>query len=293
MEQAQATTDQVVQVNVEEIVPSPFQTRTHFDQTKLAELAESIKSNGLIQPIVIRLKVDGKHQLIAGERRWRAHKLAGLATVKSIVMEVTDEQAREMVLIENLQRDDLTLMEEARGLAQLVEVLCSRNAVADRISKSVQYVNDRVDMVELPLVVQNMLDEEKINLAQAKVILEIEGNEKRVEAANLAVKLTLSASQLKARFQRHLKSKEKPEGEGGGGGDPTVKFAQVSSSVVKLYDAVEKFDFDMLRDTKKRGTLDKQIELLQKALERARTKLAQTVEEEVALPAKAATKAAK
>lgn len=270
--------EQVRDILVSKIVPSPYQPRRSFDPDKLKELAESIRANQLLQPIIVRPLNDSEEtfELVAGERRLRAHKILERETIQAVVRNLTDEQARNLVLIENLQREDLSTMEEARCVSVLVDQFSgNRQAVADQLGKSLTYVNDRVAMLDLPREVQNMLDDKKINFAQGKVILEVEDGKNRIEAANLAVKLNLGAIQLRGRIQRLIKPK--PNGGNNGKGESpqtgTVKFNKVSATVVGLYDALQKFDLANLQDPKKRDTLSKQIELLSKKLSQVKHEL--------------------
>ena len=277
--------DEVREIPVDKVFPSPFQPRRDFNEERLKELAESIRANRLLQPIVVRERSTGGYELIAGERRHRAHKILERAVIPAIVRVLSDEEACMLVGIENLQREDLTPMEEAESVATMAKQLHgNQQAVAVRIGKSVTYVADRIAMLELPREVQHLLDEKKINFAQAKVILELEGDKARIDAANMAVKLNLSANQLRGRVQRALKGKDKTaKGDGGSG---SVKFNQLSAGVVRLYDAVEKFDFEMLRDVKKRGTLQKQVDILLKSLTRVQEQLNKPVEADEAEPAR-------
>jgi ParB family transcriptional regulator, chromosome partitioning protein len=267
--------DHIFEILTEKVIPSPFQPRRHFDQERLKELGESIRVQGLVQPIVVR-SVEGSDtfELIAGERRLRAHRLIEQKTVRAIVKRVSSEEARSMTLIENLQREDLTLMEEAKCLYDLLESLGGNHqAVAEKVGKGLTYVDDRLLLVNLPREVQNMIDDKKINMAQAKVIAEVPEEKEQVAGAKLAAKLNLSANELRGRLQRALKPKTARPTSGEGEG-ATVKFNQVSSSLVRLYDLLDKFNFDMLRDAKKRETLTKQIGVLEKALQRAKARLA-------------------
>lgn len=263
---------QVVELQLDKIVANPFQPRQRFDEDKIKELASSIEAQGLQQPIVVRVHPsdEGMYQIVMGERRWRAHKQLGRATIACIIRQYADEQMHELALIENLQRDDLTIMEEARSLLGLLEKHEVLQTVADKISKSITFVTRRLALLDLPSEVQAMLDEGKILPTHADVILDIEGAENQLKAAEMAAKLNLTAVQLHGRMLRHIKPKE--NGNGGGGGS-VVKFQHVSGGVVRLYDAIEGYDFSMLRDANKRETLKRQITLLQSSLEGAITKL--------------------
>jgi ParB family chromosome partitioning protein len=262
---------EVVELPIESIQPSPFQPRTVFDETKLAELGNSIAANGLVQPIVVRqISSDPLvYELIAGERRLRASKLVGKETIEAVIKTMTDEEARENALIENIQRDDLTIIDLARSLASLVELHDGdRELVANKISKSVPFLAERLDLLTLPEVIQAMLEKDLLNLAVAKVILDLEP-EKQVEAANLAAQLQLTANELRGRMQRHTKpprNREKSKRDG-------ATFNQLSTLLVKLYDSFNDCDFSELREENRRETLKKQIALAQSALENARNSL--------------------
>lgn len=262
---------EVVELPIESIQPSPFQPRTVFDETKLAELGNSIAANGLVQPIVVRLIASNPpvYELIAGERRLRASKLVGKLTIEAVIKTMTDEEARENALIENIQRDDLTIIDLARSLASLVELHNGdRELVANKISKSIPYLAERLDLLTLPEEIQAMLEKDLLNLAVAKVILDL-APEKQVEAANLAVQLQLTANELRGRMQRHTKpprDRQSSKSEG-----PT--FNQLSSLLVKLYDSFMGYDFSELKEENRRETLKKQIALAQAALDNAQNSL--------------------
>ena len=259
-----AQSEPVTNIPVDKVFRSPFQPREHFDETQLNELAESIKASGLLQPIIVRMvgTDTGTFELIAGERRLRAHKLIQRETIHAIIRTLNDEEASTLVAIENLQRADLTPMEEAKTVDNTAKQHHGNlQVVAEKLGKSLNYVTDRLAMLELPREVQHMLDEGKINFAAAKVVLELEGEKVRIEAAKLAASGT------------HTKG---------------VNFNNLSTGVVRLYDVLEKFDFDMLRDKKKRETLSKQVGILQKSLVRALELLNRPIEAGETEPAEAA-----
>ena len=273
--------DQIVEILIIEISPSPYQPRIHFDESELDELAASIKEKGVLQPITVR-PVQGKatpYELVMGERRLRASKKAGNETVRSIVKVLTDEEARDITLVENLQRKDLTPMEEARGIQAHVEANGNNKSETARvIGKSISYVDGKLVLLTLPREVQNMLEAGIINEAQGRVILEVEGTDKQIDGAKLAQKLQLTATQLRGRLQKHIK---KSGGEAGGNessGDrkPTT-FKTLSTSLVSLYEALEGFDFNDLggdeKGLKNREMLRKQTALVRQTMARAETAL--------------------
>lgn len=145
---------------IDDIVSSPFQTRQAFDETKLQELAKSIREAGVVQPLVLRIVAGSRYELVAGERRWRAAKLAGLTTVPVIVKPLTDIQAAKVVIIENDQREDTTALERAQGYARLQQLDASyrdRQKLADEIGKSLSWVHNAMKLLELHPVVQKVL----------------------------------------------------------------------------------------------------------------------------------------
>jgi len=271
-----AIQEQVVEILVEKVYRSPHQPRETFDDTKLEELASSIRENGLLQPIVVRVlnEADGTFELIAGERRLRAHKRLEREKIPAIVRNLTSEEARPLVLIENLQREDLTVLEEARCLNSLaVEYNGDRAQVAKKLGKSLLYVNERIALLALPNEVQRLLEARKINLAQIRVITELKDEEAKVKAAQLATKLNLTANQLRGRVQQKIEKKGKVTNNRSG-----VRFEQVSQGLVRLYDSLEGYNFEFLGDANKKLTLRKQIELVQRSLMGALTKLDQPVQ---------------
>lgn len=273
--------DRIVEIPLGDISPSPYQPRVQFDETELGELAASIKEKGVLQPITLR-PVQGKetpYELVMGERRWRASKLAGNETVRSVIRELEDEEARDITLVENLQRKDLTPMEEARGIQAHVEAHGGNKSETARVvGKSIGYVDGKLALLTLPREVQNMLEAGIVNEAQCRVILEVEGTEKQVEGAKLAQKLQLTAAQLRGRLQKHIK-----KGSGGNAGNESggerkpATFKTLSTSLVGVYEALEGFDFDDLggdeKGLKNREMLRKQTALVRQSLARAETAL--------------------
>ncbi len=179
----------IQEIPVEKITPSPFQNRKTFDENKLNELSESIKQNGVIQPITVRL-VAGQYQIVIGERRWRACHKAEVKTVPSIVRELSDEAAREIVLIENLQREDLELLEEAQGYADALTVRgedgkpkYTVGSLAARIGKSENHVRQMLSLQDLPEEMKSALREGVVTFAVARLVARVPGGALR-EAAS-------------------------------------------------------------------------------------------------------------
>jgi ParB family chromosome partitioning protein len=161
----------LAEVSIDEIIPNPLQPRVHFDEESMAELATSISHVGVLQPILVR-PVDGGYQLIAGERRWRAARRAGLTTVPAVVRSSDDVSAVEEALVENLQRDDLTPLEEAAAYQQLIEDFgVTHDDVAKRVGKSRSAVTNTLRLLGLPPGVQHLLADGKLSAGHARALL--------------------------------------------------------------------------------------------------------------------------
>lgn len=277
MSEDRTSSKEVILISLDDISPSPYQSRTYFDEAALNELADSIKQKGVLQPITVRA-VEGKatpYELVMGERRWRASRRADLKMVRSLVEEFTDEEAREIVLIENIQREDLTPMDEARSIRDLVEVYEGNKAAAARkLGKPDQYVYQALELLTLPKEVQDLLEARVLNVAQARVLLEVEGDDKKIHGAKLAQRLGLSANQLRGRLQQHIAKKG---GASEGGERKATSFKRLSSSLVTVYEDLEGFDFNDLGGNEKgvrdREMLRKQVALVRQSLARADTAL--------------------
>jgi len=196
----------VLYVKPMDIARSPFQTRTDFDEAKLNELADSIRANGLIEPIVCRRLEDGKLELIAGERRLRACIIAGLSKVPVTIKKATDRQAAEMNLTENLQRDDLNPIDAAEGYRKLMDRFSlTQEQVAERVGKSRPAVANAVRLLELPDDVRGLIASNKLTEGHAKVLLSLDEQKDRVVFARDCVTEGLSVRALEQRVARHLK----------------------------------------------------------------------------------------
>ena len=160
-----------VEVPIDEVVPNPFQPRVHFDEDTLGELAASIAELGVLQPILVR-RVDERYQLIAGERRWRAARRAGLTTVPAVLRTSDDVSAVEQALVENLHRADLTPLEEAAAFSQLIEDFeLTHDEVAQRVGKSRSAVTNTLRLLGLPPGVQHLLADGKLSAGHARALL--------------------------------------------------------------------------------------------------------------------------
>jgi ParB family chromosome partitioning protein len=175
---------------------NPFQTRSHVNEEQLAELAASIASNGVVQPVLVRPLSNGRFQLIAGERRWRASKLAGKTTIPAILRQVSDEQAMEITIVENLQRADLNPMEQARAFERLSrEFHMTQEQMAQRTGKDRATVANFLRLLRLPNSVQTRVESGELSFGHARTLLAFEHAEEIEKAAQRIAKLSLSVRQ--------------------------------------------------------------------------------------------------
>jgi ParB family chromosome partitioning protein len=187
--------DRVILAKVHDIKASPFQPRRHFDEQQIQELAASIRERGLIQPLVVR-KVDGHFELIAGERRLRAVTSLGHTTVKVVVHEATDQEVAELALIENLQRADLTPLEEAEQYRLLQEKFgMKQETIAQHVGKSRAVVANMVRLLDLAPEVRDMLNAQQITVGRAKVLLQLKDATQQTMAAQRVSRNTLTVRQ--------------------------------------------------------------------------------------------------
>lgn len=192
------------------IQPGRYQPRSVFDEEKLAELADSIRSQGVVQPVVVRPVEDGRYELIAGERRWRAAQIAGIDTIPSVVREVPDEAAVAMALIENIQREDLNPLEEATALRSLIdEFSMTQQQAADAVGRSRPAVANLLRLLELMQEVKDMIDMRQIEMGHARALLSLD-DALQVQAAREVVRKRLSVREtenLVRRLQQSAKKK--------------------------------------------------------------------------------------
>lgn len=163
--------DESFEVGIDLIEPSAVQPRGRFDEIKLQELAKSIESNGLVQPLLVR-RLGMRYELVAGERRLRAAKLAGLSRVPVVVRDVPDEKVLELALIENIQREDLNAIEEAQAYKNLIETLgLTQEALAERVGRDRSYITNHLRLLRLPEDIQELIKDEKLSSGHARTLL--------------------------------------------------------------------------------------------------------------------------
>lgn len=210
------TDSELITVPIERVEPREGQPRERFDQAALEELAESIGRYGLIQPVVVRQLPDGYYQIIAGERRWRASRLAGLDEIPVRVIEADDRRTAELALVENLQREDLNPIEEARGYKTLMEEYgLTQEEAARSVGRSRPAVANALRLLNLEPQVLKMVEDGKLSAGHARAILAVNGGQRQLAAAKEVIKKELSVRSTE-RLAARL-AKEKPDAAGLGG----------------------------------------------------------------------------
>jgi len=203
----------IVNVEIGSVVPNPRQPRTHFSKESLHDLAESIKAQGVIEPILTRMR-DGKYELVAGERRLRAAKQAGLTVIPAIVKDFSDQQSLELSLIENLQREDLNAMDEAEGYARLAsEFGLTQENISKRVGKDRSTVANMIRLLSLPKPVKDSLRKGEITIGHARPLLSVEETDRQLHFWKEIVKGHLSASDAEILVTG---KEEKPKAKKGG-----------------------------------------------------------------------------
>lgn len=197
------------EIDIAQIAPNPRQPRNHFDEQALLELAESIRTLGVIQPITVKKEQGGKYMIISGERRWRASRIAGLATMPAYIREVDDQSLLEMAIVENIQRQDLNAMEVALSLQRLVdECNLTQDSLGERIGKKRSTVANYMRLLKLPVEIQLAIREELISMGHARALINVESKEAQLALLKKTVKKGLSVRQVE---QLVKKLNEAPE----------------------------------------------------------------------------------
>ena len=188
--------EDIVEVNLDELRANPYQPRKVFNDEALQELAASIKEHGVFQPIIVKKSIKG-YEIIAGERRFRASKLAGLETIPAIVKDLTDELMMEIALLENLQRENLNCIEEALAYKSMITTLgLTQESLATKVGKSRSHITNMLGLLRLPQSVQDMVSSGNLSMGHARVLSKIEDNDKIVELANKIVNEKLAVRDI-------------------------------------------------------------------------------------------------
>ena len=201
--------EEIQNVRLDELRSNPYQPRKNFDEEALQELANSIKEHGVFQPIIVKKSIKG-YEIIAGERRVKASKLAGLTEIPAIVRDFNDTQMMEIALLENLQREDLNAIEEASAYKKLQETLAlTQEELAKRLGKSRSHITNMIGLLTLPQGIQDYIIQDKISMGHARVLSKLEDSTKQEELAQKIIKEGLSVRELEdlTKSQEELKIK--------------------------------------------------------------------------------------
>lgn len=243
---------QVVDIELVDIEPNPFQPRKYFDEESLQELAESIRIQGVLQPILVRQAIIG-YEIISGERRYRASKLAGFDTIPAIIYEYDDKQMMEVGIIENIQREDLSIVEEAKSYQTLIDNLQMTQAeVSKRVGKSRPHIANMLRVLKLDEQILDLIENNHITMGHAKVLVSMEDNDRAVDIAKKA-----AADDLSVREVERMAKAEKDASQNVSKKDPDKK----SNEYLRLEQVMrEKLDASVKISGKKRGKISIEFE---------------------------------
>lgn len=211
-----ASKEEIVEISLKELRPNPYQPRKVFNEEALNELANSIKEHGVFQPIIVKKSIKG-YEIIAGERRYRASLLAGKETIPALVRDFSEEQMMEIALLENLQREDLTSIEEAYAYKSMLEKLnLTQEELSVKVGKSRSHITNILGLIRLPLQVQNMIANQNISMGHARILSKIENEEKIIELANKIIDEKLSVRDIEnmvndSNIEKKVKIDRKPK----------------------------------------------------------------------------------
>jgi ParB family transcriptional regulator, chromosome partitioning protein len=224
-DQQPAGSDEIREIELDLIRPGSQQPRTNFDQAKLDELAQSIRSTGIIQPLLVRPK-GGLFELVAGERRWRAAQLAGLARIPAIVRDIPDERLLEMALVENIQRQELNPIEEALAYKRLIESLgLTQEEVAQRVGRDRTFVTNYLRVLKLPTDIQKLIETDKLSFGHARALLAINDPMVQRRLAHKIAKHKWSVRETEQRV-KNLTNPPQPRPSKVAHSDPNVRAAE-------------------------------------------------------------------
>lgn len=200
--------DKIVEIALDEIKKNPYQPRTYFNEEKLNELKESIEKNGLLQPIIVKKAVKG-YYIIAGERRYRAFELLGRKEIPAIVKEMTDEEMMVFAVLENLQREDLSALEESESYKNLMDKMSlTQEELAKKLGKSRPYIANSLRLLKLPAEIKNKLEQGVISAAHARTLLSLKTKKAMEDVCTLVIERKMSVRELEEYVAKLLKPKE-------------------------------------------------------------------------------------
>lgn len=194
--------EEFLEIDIDLIDPNQAQPRSYFDENRLEELTQSIRANGIVQPLLVR-KRGGRYQLVAGERRWRAAQRAGLQKVPAVIRDVPDDKVLELALIENIQRQELNAIEEANAYKKLIETLgLTQEMVAQRVGRDRSFITNYLRLLRLPEDVQQLVVEEKISAGHARALLGVDDHDIQRRVARDIIESSLSVRETEKTIKR-------------------------------------------------------------------------------------------
>lgn len=216
-----------LEIDIDLIEPNSEQPRTRFAEGALEELTQSIKANGIVQPIVVRER-GSRYQIVAGERRWRAAQRAGLHKVPAFVKEVTDEKLLELALIENIQRHDLNPVEEARAYRKLIDSIgLTQEQVAERVGKSRNIIATSMRILRLPAAILKLIEDEKISSGHARALLMVEDGAAQRKLAGTIVEMSMSVREAERAAHRAARGEKQADKRPAAATDANVRAAEI------------------------------------------------------------------
>lgn len=226
------SSEEMVELDIDLIEPNSFQPRTNFNEEKLEELAQSIRSNGVIQPLLVRRIDNEKYQLVAGERRWRASQRAGLLKVPCVVKEIPEDKMLELALVENIQRQELNAIEEAQAYKRLIETLgFTQEMVAQRVGRDRTFITNYLRLLRLPEDIQQLVEVEKLSTGHARALLGVDDPEIQRKLAKNVMDKGLSVRQTEYIVKNTIEGKSQTKEEE----SPTIKEdANIKAAEAKL-----------------------------------------------------------
>ena len=220
--------EELQEVDIDLIDPNPDQPRLRFSEDKLNELAQSIRANGLVQPLLLRRSANGRYQIVAGERRWRAAQLAGLHKVHAVVRNIPDSKLLELALIENIQREELNPIEEASAYQRLIHNLgLTQDEVAQQVGKDRSSIANYLRLLKLPEDVQRMLEDELISMGHARALLGLDTKDQIRRLANEVAEKKLSVRQTEQAVKRATSPQSPGERSTPSSNDANIRAAEL------------------------------------------------------------------
>lgn len=202
------TNNSIVEISLDDLRANPYQPRKNFDEESLKELSESIKEHGVFQPIIVKKSIKG-YEIIAGERRFRASKMAGLKTIPAIVKDFTDNEMMQIALLENLQRENLTAIEEAKAYKNIIETMnITQEELSKKVGKSRSHITNILGLLKLPKSVQDMVLYNKLSMGHARVLSKLDDVEKQEDLAQRVVDEDISVRTLESMIYNNETTKE-------------------------------------------------------------------------------------